>query len=75
MHGVVLATMLCLLSVSGSSPPQTVDDWRAEAAAGLQKAISYLLEHQEPDGAFGHWRGPIGSDDWYWSIPGQHYSW
>lgn len=75
MHGIVLATMLCLLTAPDSSPAKTGDDWRAEATAGLQKAISYLLEHQEPDGAFGHWRGPIGSDDWYWSIPGQHYSW
>ncbi|NRA74825.1 MAG: hypothetical protein HRU16_02700 [Planctomycetes bacterium] len=75
MHGIVLVTMLCLLAAPDSPPEITGEDWRTEATAGLQKAISYLLEHQEPDGAFGHWRGPIGSDDWYWSIPGQHYSW
>ena len=75
MHGIVLVTMLCLLAAPDSPPEKTGEDWRTEATAGLQKAISYLLEHQEPDGAFGHWRGPIGSDDWYWSIPGQHYSW
>ncbi|MEE2882932.1 MAG: hypothetical protein VYD70_04330 [Planctomycetota bacterium] len=75
MQLVVLATMLCSLQLFSVPEQQTVPDWRTQAAAGVDKAVSYLLEHQEPDGAFGHWRGPIGSDDWGWSIPGQHYSW
>ncbi|MGE4619898.1 MAG: hypothetical protein AAEJ04_08855 [Planctomycetota bacterium] len=75
MQLVVLATMLCWLPGLDSPQQESDSQWRAETTAGLQKAVSYLLEHQEPDGAFGHWRGPIGSDDWGWSIPGQHYAW
>lgn len=89
MHPIVIATILSGLSLTGSTdsvavadPAAVVDpvagaesDWRAAATTGLHQALHYLLDHQEPDGAFGHWRGPIGSDDWGWSVPGQHYAW
>ncbi|MEC9476906.1 MAG: hypothetical protein VX764_07720 [Planctomycetota bacterium] len=74
MPSIILVTMLCI--VPGFSEAQeSSNDWRQQAHAALEKTVTYLLSHQEPDGAFGHWRGPIGSDDWGWSIPGQHYSW
>ncbi|MDE0961250.1 MAG: hypothetical protein OSB09_10755 [Planctomycetota bacterium] len=83
MQPIVIATIVGWLSVTGVTHPLAESDpasgpdsqWRAAATTGLNQAITYLLEHQEPDGAFGHWRGPIGSDDWGWPIAGQHYAW
>ena len=81
MHTVVMAMVLggsVLVGFPDSRSAAGVPgelEWRQRATEGMQRAVNYLLEHQEPDGAFGHWRGPIGSDDWGWPIPGQHYAW
>ncbi|RMH02503.1 MAG: hypothetical protein D6702_08605 [Planctomycetota bacterium] len=42
--------------------------------AGLEQARSWLLAHQEEDGAWGHWRNPGPYDD-AWSNLETHRSW
>ena len=75
MGNLLIATSLILLShlASGPLPAEGMtEDWRIGARAGLDKAVEYLMAHQEEDGAFGHWRNPISPDDKNWMVPEQH---
>ncbi len=76
----IIVALHCAPVDSPTQPPaapalSSRQEWRESATEGLLKATSYLLDHQEPNGAFGHWRGAIGRDDWGWSMTGQHYAW
>ena len=66
---------LILLSQLVSLPAPAldrVDAWQVEARAGLDKAVEYLMAHQEEDGAFGHWRKSLSPDDKNWMVPEQN---
>ncbi|OUW44702.1 hypothetical protein CBD41_05275 [bacterium TMED181] len=73
----MIVTSLILLSqllVNPASAAEPLEDWRVETRAGLEKAVQFLLDHQEEDGAFGHWRNPLSPDDKNWMVPEQHFA-
>jgi len=75
LGSLLIVGSLILLSQLVSLPAPAldrVDDWQVEARAGLDKAVEYLMAHQEEDGAFGHWRNPLSPDDKNWMVPEQH---
>ena len=77
MGPLLIVTSLILLSQLLITPAEVADppeDWRVGAQAGLDKAVQFLLDQQEEDGAFGHWRNPLSPDDKNWMVPEQHYA-
>lgn len=61
------------LALALASAPQQLAT-RAEAEAGLRATLDWLLENQNTDGSWGHWRRP-GPYDQYWSNLETHLSW
>ncbi|MBT3341153.1 MAG: hypothetical protein HN405_09520 [Planctomycetes bacterium] len=62
--------LLPTLAAQAASTPQEAS--AAAAQKGLESGIQWLLEAQEPNGAFGHWRNPEHA---FWSTPSTHLAW
>jgi len=73
---IILTLTVFLLSAplpqaAQSSLPQNLPTIE-QAQAGLDAGLSWLLEHQEPNGAWGHWRNPEANS---WTNPATQMSW
>lgn len=61
---MIASLLLAALAQTGAPVPAALPDAPA-ARAGIDLARSWLLEHQNPDGSWGHWRAPGAYDaDW-----------
>src|SRR5262249_34190094 len=69
-EAVILPSILLALITLQRTAPSPGD---AEVRAAEQKALAYLLAHQETDGSFGNARN--GSFNDLWSNPETHKSW
>lgn len=65
---------LWALATQAAAPAPPAGPARAEAQAGLERSLQWLLEHQNEDGSWGHWNRP-GPYDGYWSNLETHRSW
>ncbi|HIN80329.1 MAG TPA: hypothetical protein EYN00_04565 [Planctomycetes bacterium] len=71
-----MPVLFLLLALTASSVTEVDREPTAESIErAIDSGVAYLLDHQEPDGAWGHWRRPLGSDNYSWTTPGTHYSW
>lgn len=66
------AALLWIAAQASVELPAERTATRAEAIAGIAKGTAYLLDSQEENGAFGHWRHP---DTEFWTNIGTHYAW